>query len=202
MDQKLSSSAAERNQPHLIEALAPLWPKSGTVLELASGPGQHVTAFARQFPSLTWRPSDADPRALASIAAWRAEAGLDNLLEPIALDLMRPQWWTAVPEQPAAAYSANMTHIAPWAATEGLFAGLGELMPTAAPIFIYGPYLQAGVATAPSNLSFDESLRMRNAEWGIRPAEDMDQLAGQHGFTPGPRLSMPANNIILTYQAG
>ncbi|MEQ8651188.1 MAG: DUF938 domain-containing protein [Kiloniellales bacterium] len=202
MDQKLSSPAAERNQQPLIDALAPRLPRAGMVLELASGPGQHATAFARHFQQLSWQPSDADPRALASIAAWRAESGLENLLAPIALDVMEENWWQAVPEQPAAAFSANMTHIAPWAASEGLIAGLAALLPSAAPVVVYGPYLQASVETAPSNLSFDASLRARNPQWGIRSAEDMDALAERHGFAAETRIAMPANNTILTYRKG
>lgn len=201
MDQKLSSPAAERNLPHIVEALSPRLPSSGTVLELASGPGQHATAFAERFPALSWRPSDADERALASIAAYRADAGLENLLEPLSLDMMLPAWWQAVPEVPAAAFSANMTHISPWAATQGLFTGLGKLLPPAAPLFIYGPYLQAEVETAASNLSFDESLRMRNPEWGIRSLEAMDRLAEEQGFLAEQRLAMPANNLFLVYRA-
>ncbi len=200
MDQRLISPAAERNLPPLIEALAPALPGTGTVLELASGPGQHVTTLARRFPDLLWRPSERDPDKLASIAAWRAEAALENVLEPLEIDLGTTDWSRTVPDRPAAALVVNLTHVAPWSVTKGLFGGLSTLLQPQAAVFLYGPFFEEGVSPASSNVSFDQSLRMQNPDWGLRLVEDLDRLAIGLGFVPEPRQAMPSNNLVLSYR--
>ncbi len=201
MDSKLSSSAAVRNTQPLIEALAPRLPAQGLVLELASGPGQHAAAFAERFPHLDWQPSDADPLALASITAWRADAALANLREPLALDLAVERWWQAVTVRPDAAVAVNVTHIAPWRVTEGLFAGVAALLPKSARFHLYGPFFEEGVQPAPSNLSFDRSLGAQDPAWGLRRVEDLEGLAARLGLAAEERLRMPANNLFLSFRA-
>ena len=44
------------------------------------------------FPKLLWQPSDPEPAAVRSIEAWRAEAGLFNLLPAISLDARAAEW--------------------------------------------------------------------------------------------------------------
>jgi len=196
----LTSAAAFRNLPPLIEALAPRLPESGLVLELASGAGQHAAAFSRRFPALRWQPSDRDPTALASIAAWREEAGQQNLLPPLGIDLAGDAWWRAVAEPPAAAFAANVTHIAPWTVSVGLLGGLGQVLPAGAQLFLYGPFLEAGRETAASNLAFDRSLRQQDPAWGLRAAEDLDRVAVEQGLEPVERVQMPSNNLLLIYR--
>lgn len=196
----LTSPAASRNLPPLIEALAPRLPAEGSVLELASGPGQHAVALAERFPTLTWQPSDVDPRALASIEAWRGSAALANLKAPRALDLAAADWWREIETAPDAALALNVTHIAPWPVTENLLTGLAHLMPVGASFFLYGPFLQEGVETAPSNLAFDRSLRAQNPAWGLRSAEALDGVARAGGLAPVERVAMPANNLLLVFR--
>jgi hypothetical protein len=88
-------------------------PERGTVLEVASGTGEHAAYFASRFPGLRWQPTDPDPEALASIRAWRAEAGSANLLEPVRLDGAAEEWAVAAAD---AILCINMVHISPWAA--------------------------------------------------------------------------------------
>jgi len=167
------------------------------VLEVASGSGEHAVFFAGCFPQLEWQPSDRFHSALGSIAAWRAESERSNLRPPILLDARSGDW----PQGPfAAILCINMVHISPWEATEGLFAGAGQLLHTAAPLILYGPYLESGVETAPSNIAFDQSLKARDPRWGLRDTADIDALAGKHGFARTARHSMPANNITLVYR--
>jgi len=124
------------------------------VLEVASGSGEHAVHFARTYSRLDWQPSDPDPEALASIAAWSDEAGLANLREPILIDASAGDWPMS---QADAVLCINMVHISPVAATEGLVAGAARLLAAGAPFILYGPYLEADVETAPSNLAFDRS---------------------------------------------
>lgn len=173
-------------------------PDSGVVLEIASGAGEHALYNAAALPHLSWRPSDADPQALASIAAWREHAGTPNLAPPVELDASRPLAW---PIQSAdAIVCINMIHISPWSATEGLMTGAGRLLPTGGVLFLYGPYFEEGVEPAPSNLDFDASLKSRNPSWGVRRLEQVKALAADHGLALAARIDMPANNLSLVFR--
>lgn len=177
--------------------LAQELPSAGTVLEVASGTGEHAVYFARRFPRLTWQPSDPDPDALGSIAAWAEEAGLGNLNAPVRIDARADEWPVAAAD---ALLCINMVHISPWSATGGLIAGANRVLVPGAPLILYGPYREDGVPTAPSNEAFDLSLKARNPEWGLRLAEDVDALAQAHGFARTARYAMPANNLTLVYR--
>ena len=190
---KRFAPATERNREPIREVLARVLPATGTVLELASGSGEHAVAFARAFPALTWQPSDADPAALASVAAWRAESELPNLAAPIALDVCG-----AWPElRPDAIVCINMVHISPWEAAVALFAQAGRIL--AGPLYLYGPYRFAG-ATAPSNEEFDRSLRARDPRWGVRDVDDLVALAHANDLALVETVAMPANNHSLVFR--
>jgi hypothetical protein len=194
---KRHAPAAGRNREPIAAVLTEELPAAGLVLEVASGTGEHSVHFARTFPDLAWQPSDPDPDACQSIAAWRAEAGLANLLAPIELDVCSPDWSI---ERADAVLCINMVHISPVAATEGLLAGAAKLLAPSAPLILYGPYLEAKVPTAPSNAEFDASLKARNPQWGLRSAEWLDELAAKEGFRRTRRVAMPANNLTLVYR--
>ena len=197
-DPRRHAPATVRNRDAIAAVLAEVLPESGTVLEVASGTGEHAVHFARAFPDLTWQPSDPDPDALASIAAYRADAGLTNLSAPIRLDAASDDW----PVGPVAGIVCiNMIHISPWAASEGLFAAAGRLLAPGAPLVTYGPYIEDDVPTAASNLVFDESLKTRDPRWGLRRIERIDGLARRNGLLRTERHAMPANNLVLVYRA-
>src|SRR5687767_2661579 len=88
---KRCAPAAERNAGPILAVLRDVLPERGTVLEIASGTGQHAVHMARALPGITWQPTDPDPDARASIAAWVAETGLPNLRPPLPLDVTR-EW--------------------------------------------------------------------------------------------------------------
>ena len=189
--------ATLRNRDTILAVLREVLPAEGLVLEIASGSGEHAAWFAGQFRRLIWQPSDPDEAALRSIASWSAEAGRLNLRPPVRIDAAAADWPVDAAD---AILCINMIHISPWAATEGLFAGAARLLPTGAPLYIYGPFVQADVPTAPSNLAFDESLRARDPAWGLRAVEDVSTLAAGHGFVLGRIVPMPANNLSLVYR--
>jgi SAM-dependent methyltransferase len=194
---KRYAPATERNREPIAAVLRDVLPAGGIVLEVASGTGEHAAYFAGLFPHLLWQPSDPDPEALASICAWRAEAGLDNLLEPLLLDAAADQWPAARAD---ALLCVNMVHISPWAATLGLLRGAGRLLPAGAPLILYGPYRRADVPTAPSNEAFDRSLRARNPEWGVRRLEDVAAAAEGAGLALEQVAEMPANNVTALFR--
>ncbi|WP_404370811.1 DUF938 domain-containing protein [Sphingomonas sp. MMS24-J45] len=185
--------ATLRNRMVIADVLREALPRSGTVLEIASGSGEHAAYFAGELPALEWQPSDPDPSALLSIAAWCE--GSANVAPPIALDAAAPEWPIARAD---AVLCINMVHISPWDATLGLMAGAARVLDAGALLMLYGPFLQDGLPTAPSNLAFDESLRSRDPAWGIRSVEAVADAA--QGFALERTFEMPANNLMLLFR--
>lgn len=196
-EEKRFAPATQRNRDPIVAVLRDVLPLSGNVLEIASGTGEHIVHFAAYFPRLRWHPSDFDPAGLTSISAWIAESRLPNIAPPVQLDAAQTQWPV---EQMDAIVCINMIHISPWEATEGLFAGAARLLPPGAPLYLYGPYREAGGQTAPSNEAFDASLRAANASWGLRMVEDVVAVGNAVGFEFQQRIEMPANNLSLVFR--
>lgn len=195
----LASPAVARNTALILERLRAHLPARGPVLEIASGSGEHAMAFARALPGLDWTPSDPSPEARASIAAWREQAGLANLRPPLALDCLDETTWPETPFK--AVVCINMIHISPWTATEGLMRLASRVLPKPGGLlFLYGPYREAEVPLAPSNADFDESLKARNPEWGLRDRDEVAALAKTHGLALTFRAAMPANNLSLLFR--
>jgi hypothetical protein len=192
-----SSPSAARNREPILEVLRRVLPASGRVLEIAAGTGEHAVHFAGALPGLAWQPSDPDATSRRSIAAWRAEAALPNLHEPLELDVTAADWPVGAVE---AIVCINMLHISPWAATEGLMAGAAARLAPGAPLFVYGPFRRAGVPTAPSNEAFDASLRARDPAWGLRDLDAVAQLAAGQGLDLVEVVKMPANNLSLLFR--
>jgi len=190
--------AAARNREPIREVLSRELPPAGSVLEIASGSGEHAVHFAGAFPTLTWQPSDASDAALASIAAWRDDARLPNLRAPVALDVTATAWPV---DHANAIVCINMVHISPWQATLGLFAGAARVLPVGALLYLYGPYRFSGAFTAPSNAAFDDSLRARDPRWGVRDVDDLVAAAAPHGLVLRDTVEMPANNHSLVFRA-
>lgn len=196
-DRKLSAPSADRNRHAALDALRDILPSAGTVLEVASGTGQHAVHFAEHLPGLVWQPSEIDPVFLESIRAWQEDANLPNLLPPLKLDVAAGPW----PVGPfAAIYCSNMIHISPWEATEGLMAGAGGCLLPGAPLAFYGAYFMEGRPTAPSNLEFDDFLRAQNPAWGVRHLEAVTAEAQKHGLELERVMEMPGNNFVVVYR--
>jgi len=186
-----------RNAEPIAAVLADILPARGLVLELASGSGEHCLHFARVFPKLLFQPSDPEPAALRSIEAWRQGAGLFNLLPPVALDARAADWEIAEAD---AILCINMIHVSPWPATAGLMRGAGKLLAPGAPLYLYGAYRRTGVETAPSNEAFDENLRARDPDWGLRQLDDVVAEAERHGLVLDKVVPMPANNLSVIFR--
>lgn len=195
--EKRHAPATVRNRDAIADVLEKVLPSSGTVLEVASGTGEHIVHFARRFPQLVWQPSDYSDLSLPSIAAWVADAGVTNVRPAVQLDASASAW----PVQSAdAILCINMIHISPWSATEGLMAGAGRLLAAGAPLYLYGPFLRDGVETASSNLDFDRSLKDRDTRWGLRDLASVSALAAQHSLTLDRVIEMPANNLSVIFR--
>lgn len=197
MDHRRSAPSALRNRMPILDVLRAALPPTGTVLEIASGSGEHVLHFARELPRLAWQPSDPSAQARASIAAWLAAEGTPNARSPIALDASAWPWPVTVAD---AIVAINLIHISPWHATLGLMRGAGALLPAGGPLLLYGPYRQSERPFAASNVAFDADLRARNADWGIRDLAAVAAVARAHSLELERIVEMPANNLSLLFR--
>ena len=194
-DPRLHAPATQRNREPIVEVLRDILPESGLVLEVASGSGEHVLAFAQAFPPLEWQPSDASAEARGSIAAWCA--GVANIRPPLEIDASAEDWPVT---QADAMACINMIHISPWEATIGLMRGAGRILPARAPLYLYGPYRREGRELEPSNAQFDASLKARDPRWGLRLLGDVEACAEAHGLALGRVVEMPANNLSVVFR--
>ncbi|WP_430682975.1 DUF938 domain-containing protein [Leptolyngbya sp. AN02str] len=203
-DARQYAPATQRNRDPILQVLQTVLPPQGTVLEISSGTGEHAIYFAPRLSPLWWLPSDPNPGARASIAAWQQAEPCDRLLPPVNVDASLSPWsvesQNPSPEPIVAIANINMIHIAPWAACVGLMAGAQRILPSGGVLYLYGPYKQGGQHTAPSNAEFDASLQARNPEWGVRNLEDVMAIAAQHGFHHHTTVSMPANNLSVVFR--
>ena len=196
-DPRRHAPATQRNREAIAERLADNLPPTGTVLEIASGTGEHISYFAGLFPGLDWQPSEPNHDLRASIAAYREDHSHGNLAAPIALDTTERPWPI---EAVDAVLCVNLLHIAPWSVGEALFAGAGEVLKPQSPLLIYGPFMRDGRHTAESNAAFDRSLRLQDPTWGVRDLSLLEQTAEQAGLSLASVSDMPANNFFLEFR--
>lgn len=196
-DERQRAPSAERTAPVIAAVLDAHLPARGTVLEVASGTGQHVVHFAARHPGITWLPSDPEPRARRSIAAWMRDSGLANVEPPRALDLTVPHWYREVPPGLAAVLTSNLLHISPWEATLGLLEGAAARLAEDGRLFIYGCFRVDGAHLTENNAAFDESLRARDPRWGVRDIGEVAAAAGAVGLRLEEIRPTPADNRLL-----
>jgi hypothetical protein len=196
-DRRQYAPATVRNRDFILDVLRQVLPTTGIILEIASGSGEHVIHFARNLPSLVFQPSDSEPDALLSVAAWVKDAHATNVRVPIVLDASQSSWPIASAD---GIICINIVHISPWDAAVGLIRGAAAILPPGSPLYLYGPYKRKGFATAPSNQAFDRNLRDRNPTWGLRDLEAVAAIAQSVGFSVPAVTEMPANNLSVVFR--
>jgi len=206
-DARQYAPATQRNSEPIIEVLLQVLPESGTILEIASGTGEHAVFFALKLSPRLWLPTDANPQLRASIAAWAEHFGCSNLYPPLELDVRELVWavenrtFDWLNKEPIVAIvNINMIHISPWSACLGLMAGAGRILPAGGILYLYGPFKQGGEHTAESNAAFDKSLRAQNPEWGVRDLDDVVAVASAQNLTLKQIYQMPANNLSVVFE--
>jgi SAM-dependent methyltransferase len=190
------SAAAERNKDPILTVLESVLPPEGSVLEIASGTGQHVCFFAAALPAIRWQPSEPDDLHREAMSIRIRESGLANVAPPLALNVTEPLW--PVDAFFDAILCINMIHISPWSATHALLRGAARHLPSQGKLILYGPYLENGRAAA-SNLEFDASLKRRNPAWGLRELDEVTRAAANHGLHRQQVVPMPANNLTVVF---
>jgi len=189
------AEACERNKEAILEALLREFPARGRVLEIGSGTGQHVVFFSSHFPRLSWQPTERR-EYLDGLGARIRQEGDRNVLPPIFLDV-REAW----PNQCFdAVYSSNTTHIMGWGEVCRMFAGVGPRLRSAGVFCLYGPFNEGGSFTSQSNTDFDQQLRQRDPEMGLRDVEALESLAQDHQLRLQKQIKMPANNQLLVFK--
>jgi hypothetical protein len=193
--------ATQRNREPILEVLQRILPTQGNILEVASGTGEHALFFASHLPSCQWIPSDSNPILRDSINAWAKDCPKDNLAAALAIDARENPWLVETENiSISAIVNINMIHISPWSACLGLMAGAGRILQEQGILYLYGPYKQEGKHTAPSNETFDQSLRSQNPDWGVRNLEDVIARAQKQGLDLLEIVAMPANNLSVIFQ--
>lgn len=195
-DARRFAPASARNREPILAVLTRFVHEGARVLEIAAGSGEHATFLAERLPVASWQPSDPDAPSRASIDAWTAHLDAKHVRPAVELDVMRRPW--PVPAGSVDLVTCiNMIHIAPWAACLALLDGAADALAADGLLYLYGPYRRGGKHTAPSNEAFDESLRSRNPEWGVRDLDVVCAEARARGFRLEDVVEMPANNLSV-----
>ena len=196
MLEKPFSQACENNQQAIFAIIESVFAKAQHVLEIGSGTGQHASYFAPRLPHLIWQTSD-QAEYHPGINAWLDAASAKNLRRPLSLNVDMPQWPIATVD---AVFSANTCHIMGWASVVNMFKQLAGVLSAGGTLAIYGPFNYDGQFTSPSNANFDQWLKQRGAQQGIRDFEAVDKLANEAGMTLLEDNAMPANNRLLVWR--
>ena len=195
MNAKPYSEACEQNKEPILAVLRRFFIEPGFILEIGGGTGQHAVHFARALPDLDWQTTDL-AGALPGIQFWFYEAGLPNLRPPLELDVCREPWPVARAD---GVFSANTAHIMAWSMVECLFRGVGRLLKPGCPFCLYGPFNYGGQHTSVSNAQFDQWLRARDPDSGVRDFDDLNRLADAEGLRLLADCPMPVNNRTLVW---
>jgi Protein of unknown function (DUF938) len=206
-DARKYAPSTERNREAILEVLLQVLPENGTILEIASGTGEHAVFFASKLKDYLWLPTDVNPQSRASIISWTEHNVCDNVYAPLELDVREPIWavenggldWLNT-KPIVAIVNINMIHISPWSACLGLMAGAGRILKAGGILYLYGPFKQGGEHTAASNAVFDEYLRTENPEWGVRNLDDVVAVASAQNLILQQIYQMPANNLSVVFQ--
>ncbi|WP_120499203.1 DUF938 domain-containing protein [Roseovarius sp. EL26] len=196
---KLSAPAAERNRDAIIQILHRFLPSSGIVLELASGTGQHIIAFAEAFPNLIWQPTDIDPSRRQSIDAWAKEAQLPNLNTARPLDAASSGWGQVHAGQNAVLL-INLLHLISANEAQCIVQEAGQALAPGGMLMIYGPFLRGGKTTSDGDQIFHSRLQAHDPETGYKDHVDVDDWGRHVGLQSCNMVEMPANNLFLTWQ--
>lgn len=196
-DGRLSAPSARRNIGPIVEALRAHVPAHGRVLEIASGTGQHAVACARAFPGLDWQPTDITPERLASIDAWRAAEGIENMRVAQWLDATAPDWQVAPADL---VVIVNLMHLIPEPDAANVIRGAARALKPGGRLFLYGPFRTNGTFRSEGDAAFDARLRAADPEIGYKDLEWIEARAETAGLARCALTEMPASNLALTWE--
>ena len=190
------SDACERNKSPILEVLRKEFSGCTHVLEIGSGTGQHAVHFATAMPGLVWQPSEVAGE-MPGLRKRIFNDGPSNLRAPVVIDVTETPWDVRKVD---GIFTANTLHIMHWPQVEAFFTNLPAVAKPGTVLAIYGPFRYGGKYTSDSNAAFDEMLKARDRDSGIRDFEAVDALANAAGFTLVADHAMPANNRTLVWR--
>lgn len=200
-DRRLYAPATGRNRDVILEVLKLHHPGHGTLLEVASGTGEHAAHMADHFEAAFWQPTDIEPDKIGSMNAWRSTTAQQSMLEGQLFNVLEHEIDAlSLPAPLTTVFSANLIHIAPWVVAEALVSKAGTALSEDGILFLYGPFKRGGLHTSTSNESFDQSLKARDTAWGVRDLEAVEDLAAAAGFASPTIVEMPANNLSVIFK--
>lgn len=189
------SQSCEENKHVIFKSIQPYLANKSSVLEIATGTGQHAVFFAEKLPHLTWQTSDLID-SHSGICQWLDEANLPNIHRPVELNVSNSQWPNCKYD---AVFSANSFHIMSQQNVVDFFANISNVLEAGAHVLIYGPFNYNNAFSSESNANFDVWLKQRNPQSGIKDFEWCHQLAIEAGLTLESDIEMPVNNRILVW---
>lgn len=192
---KLVYESAEQNKTPIFEVIQRELCDCKSILEIASGTGQHCAHFALLLQDVEFQPSEKEKALLESIEAYNAP--LPNVKKPLFLDVEETTW---PKETFGAAININMIHIAPFTACVAMFRGFAGCVRQGGRVLLYGPFFEEGVKAVQSNLDFDISLKARDPRWGVRTVEAVRDVGENYGFRMLKKVEMPVNNLSLIFE--
>ena len=196
MSKKPYAEACNKNSPPILAVLRQKLPSHAQVLEIASGTGQHAVYFGKALENVQWQTSDLTALH-QGIQQWLDEAGLENVLPPLSLDVLTDVW----PDKKYdAVFSANSAHIMSVEAVVKMFCGVASVLAPEGQFLLYGPFMYAGEHTSETNLRFDAWLKSVELQRGVRDVEWLKQVAAKVNLRLVEDLEMPANNRMLVWR--
>lgn len=193
-DGKLIAPAASRNSAVLCDLLARVAPRSGNALELASGTGQHIQAFAQQLPDLHWQPSEITDERRASISAYTQ--ALPNVAAVTHLDATATGWHTDFGEKDLIVL-INLLHLISWSEVQTLVHEAALTLNPDGRLVLYGPFMRAGQLTSDGDQRFHDALIQQDPEIGYKDDADMRALLQNNDLELIEIAEMPANNLAF-----
>jgi SAM-dependent methyltransferase len=196
---KLYAPSASRNAGVLCDVVALVAPKNGDALEIASGTGQHIVAFAAAIPAVQWHPSEVEATRLRSIEAYVHDSELSNISAPITLNATQVGWGETIAPK-GLIILANLLHlISEIEAATVLQEGARALAPSGH-FCIYGPFKRDGEFTSDGDERFDFDIRAADSEVGYKDDAWIKRTAQNAGLDFMDAHEMPANNLALIFR--
>ena len=169
------------------------------VLEVASGFGEAISYFANCHPDVIFAPTDPQQPCLERLRD--VAKSHENLMDPMELNIFRPSQWDRIAKT-GGPYDGilcfNLIHLIPWNGTFTLLKYASQLLEEERGFFaLHGPFLREGTFMSLSDRDFDEDIKSRDEEWGLRDLETVIRIAGDYQFRKEEIREMRAGNWLL-----
>ena len=202
--------AAEKNKQHILNVLegridsVRVGSDPVKILEVASGTGEHAALFAESLLNVHYQPTEPQVAMHESIVSWTSTLKPGVVNKPVALDVINDGFELVLPDSFKSnnvdiMICINMIHISPIECTNRLFKMASKCLKKTGFLLTYGPY-RVNQYMTDSNIAFDESLKSRNPEWGVRDLEDVEARAALFNMRLVETISMPANNLCVVFK--